>query len=171
MAVTEDTSMVTNAEAAAYFAGRLHADAWDNASAGDQDKALITATRHINAMPMWGVKKETIQPHVFPRCYLVEDVPQANVRFMPKGGWVCEDAIPSDVKDAVCEQALFLLNQTAYDRHRAMAQAAGVNQTSAGSASEGVDPSQVTKGQWGPRMSPEATRLLSPYIATVVGLG
>lgn len=169
VAVTETTSLVTSAEAAAYFAGRLNADAWDAAVAGNQDKALVTASRQINALGFMGQKKDDTQPHAFPRCYYEPASPFAGHRY-GSAGWVCEASIPQAVKEAACEQALFLLEQTAYERGRARQQAEGISSTSMGKASEQADPAQVTKGQWGPRICPDATRLLVPYVATVVDL-
>jgi hypothetical protein len=44
------------AEANAYFLTRLHSEAWDNSTAGNQTKALYTATRCIDRLNYKGYK-------------------------------------------------------------------------------------------------------------------
>ena len=170
MAVTENNSLVTLDEAEDYFGGRLHAEAWDTAQPTEKPKALITATRQINAMQFQGVMASVSQPHAFPRCYTQESIPDASVRYRPAGVAVCEIEIPERVKEACCEQALFLLAQSAYERKRNRDQAAGIHSMGVGSANEASSDKQVSKAQQGPRMAPEAATLLQPFIARVVNL-
>jgi hypothetical protein len=169
MAVTTTNSLVTNAEADTYFAGSLDSDAWDNNSA-KRDKALITATRKMNALSFIGVKAVSTQPHEFPRTYWAAPSMDARDRTADSAQYT-EDAIPQAIKDATCEWALFLLQQTAYEKARARQQAEGIIGMGTAGANEYSNAEQVTKGQWGDRIPPAVFRLVSPYLTTVVDLG
>lgn len=74
----------------AYFANRLNTDAWDNATEANQDKALAQATAAFERLSYRGEKTSSTQTYQFPRGRDTE--------------------IPSDCKDAVCEEALNLLD-------------------------------------------------------------
>lgn len=162
MAVDLTTSMVTTEEAVAYLEGRLDSDAWDQAQPERRDKALRTATRQLNNLTYVGIKADADQAHAFPRTYTMQ--PAMDARMRGDGAAVyTEDAIPAFVKEAVCEHALFLLEQTPYERHRARQQAQGIVSSSQGKASEQSTPEQITKGQWGSRIAPEAFRILSVH--------
>jgi len=54
-------------EADTYFANRLHEEAWTLSSASDKPKALIAATRLIDALRFKGCKTVTTQALEFPR--------------------------------------------------------------------------------------------------------
>jgi hypothetical protein len=73
----------------AYFATRINADAWDDASAANQTKALETATRAIDRLRYKSQKTEDDQDNEWPR-----------------GG---DTEVPDDIKIACCEEALSLL--------------------------------------------------------------
>jgi len=84
------TAYCTQAEADTYFAGRLNADAWDDASSSDKDKALLNATRLIDRLNFRGKKNNDSQELQFPRN---EDT-----------------VVPDDIKSACSEIALALLD-------------------------------------------------------------
>lgn len=84
------TSLATIEEATAYMAERLETTPWDDASEGDQQKALNMATRAIDKLAFIGDKYDDAQEHEFPR-----------------GD---DTTIPQDIKDACCELALSLLD-------------------------------------------------------------
>jgi hypothetical protein len=92
MALTVGTnSYITMAEAVAYFGGRLRTEPWDFAETADREKALIHATRLLEALPWAGEKSDADQALAFPRG---ED-----------------DTVPQPIKDAQAELALALLDE------------------------------------------------------------
>jgi hypothetical protein len=86
------TAYVTIAEADTYFATKLFADAWNNASTDNKQKALYEATRAINMLNYTGSKADADQEHEFPRD--IEDSVSYN----------------DDVKQACYEIAIALLD-------------------------------------------------------------
>jgi hypothetical protein len=141
---------VTTAEADQYFATRLYADAWTGATELDKQKALETASRQIDRLPLKGRKTDTAQIMAFPR-YPDTEVPQA-------------------VKDACCEQALFLLSLTEYERHRNKQHVLGVVGGSVGDANEYAAESLVKANRAGTILCPEARELLRPWLAGSVAI-
>src|SRR4051812_18433186 len=117
-------SYIDVADADAFFVDALGADAWDTAEAATKAKALVTATRDIDRRGFLGKRAATDQVLQFPRCQ------------MTAGGWVCDDTFPQAVLDATCEQALFLLGMTAYERDRKRQHTLGVIGGSIGSTNE-----------------------------------
>lgn len=97
----------------AYFAERLGAEVWDNASSGDRTKALKQATRSIDLLRLVSEKYDESQVREFPRAVDGADV-------------------PVEVQDACCEVALAVLEgRTA----NALVGTAGVASESTGDAS------------------------------------
>ena len=80
----------TLTEANAYFATRLHTDAWDAASDSNRNKALIEATRAIDLLNYNGDKTDSEQETEFPR-----------------GG---DEVVPTDIQIASYEIAYALLD-------------------------------------------------------------
>lgn len=160
----------TLAEATAYFNDRLHADAWTAASADDQARALIMSTKHIDRLTLKGRKKQfSLQTLQFPRCYpgdlisMVEYV--GNLPEPMADGWVCDTDIPQVVKNACCEQALFLLGLTDYERHRNKQHVLGIVGGSVGSANEYAGQSQAQSNRRTTILCPEARELLRSYLS------
>ncbi len=60
-------SYVTLDEAEEYFNGKLGADFWGELEEEDKEKALITASRHIDIQPFLGRKADPKQEMSFPR--------------------------------------------------------------------------------------------------------
>ena len=124
-------------EATTYFASRLHAEAWTQASTCDKGKALDMATRAIDRTPLKGVKTSYDQANQFPR-YPDTEVPQA-------------------VKDACCEEALAILERG--NNQRRKLQQEGVQSFTLGNMSETYAP-----GAGRGLISQEAKELLGPWL-------
>lgn len=137
-------SYVTVQEADEYLAVAYRPDAWTEASEADREAALIEATRQIDRQPLRGARAAADQPLAFPR------VGQAEV--------------PEAVKQAVCEQALFLLRQSDYDRRRELAIQQGVGSVTIGDASETIDPAVVRVRMTTTTICPAAQELLRPWL-------
>lgn len=143
--VVGTNSYISVADANTYFEDRLDADEWINADDTVKAKALITATRSIDREPLIGKKYSDDQTLQFPR--------------LTDGA-----SIPQIVKDACCEEALFLLQMTSYQKKREREHALGMVGASIGDASEYAQQSivqQKTKGRG--VYSPIAKQLLKPY--------
>jgi hypothetical protein len=80
----------TTVEAQAYIDERLFGEAWDQATASDQTRAIKMATKIIDRLNFLGVMTDSAQDNQFPRD---EDT-----------------TIPSDIRDACIELALALLD-------------------------------------------------------------
>lgn len=89
-------SYVTTAEADAYFATRMGADAW--AEADDPEAALITATERLEQESYRGQRATDTQALKFPRSKVVID-----------GVELDDTTVPLAVKKACCEAAIALL--------------------------------------------------------------
>lgn len=175
-------SYITVADAGLYFEGRLFADAWTNATPDSQAQALIMATRVIDRQPIKGAQKLQDQVLQWPRCYMgtlyatlypghtqpLEVSPIIPSR-VPTAiyGWLCEVDVPQAVKDAVCEEALALLDRGNSERRKL--QQEGVTMFQAGSLRE-MYATGATKrsAQPNPIISVEARELLRPYLAGAV---
>lgn len=86
-------SYVAAVDADAYFASRVGGAAWAAASAGDREIALIDATRQLDRLRYKGQRASTAQALEFPRSSQRET-----------------GRIPSAVRQACCEHALWLLS-------------------------------------------------------------
>lgn len=111
-------SYVTVAEAAAYFADRVHADAWQDVE--NPASALVTASRMLDWYVKWkGYRSSITQSMQWPRTGVSR----------PDGSSVDTDIVPGEVKVAVYELALSSVEEdrTADDPM------AGIEQVKAGS--------------------------------------
>ena len=89
------------ADADAYHDGHLYATAWTAATAGNKDKALVFATRLIDAQFQFGgVKLKETQALQWPR----DGCEDADLREP-----IASNAVPKSVVDATCEMARELL--------------------------------------------------------------
>lgn len=98
---TSANSYLSRDEANTYFADRLHADKWNDASDATKDAALVTATLMIDRRV----------------CFTGTSVSETQARRWPIEGHVTRngysipsDEIPLDLKHATAELALYLLN-------------------------------------------------------------
>lgn len=83
-------SFITLEDAQNYFDERYDSEEWLNLDEKNQEKLLITASKKINSFDFIGSPLEENQPMAFPRNF---DMPQ-------------------DIKDAVCEEAICLINKS-----------------------------------------------------------
>ena len=120
-----------------YFAGRLHAESWEQADESTKEKALKQATRAIDRQPLKGRKTNPEQELAFPRHPDTE--------------------IPIAVKEACCEEALAILERGNSQRRRL--QQEGVQSFSLGNMSE-----TYTASAGRGLLSQEAKELLRPWL-------
>ena len=143
-------SYVTLAEAEANFAERLRGEAWSGASEADKEKALLTASRHLERCRYWDgggpAFADPRQALTFPR---KRDTDAA-------GDYI----IPTRVKQAQCEEALALLSRGAEQERRRALQAAGVTSFSVAGLSESYAPGAAQLVL----ESAEARALLAGYV-------
>lgn len=93
-------SYISLADAEAYFEGRLHSSAWDDATEADQNAALVMATRMIDqTFAYQGYRTTTTQALGWPRTNAVDC----------SGETIDSTVNPQSIQDATCEQSLALL--------------------------------------------------------------
>lgn len=158
---------ISLADAETYVSNRLGATTWDAATDANKEKALIMATKAVDRLNLYGVKKTTSQALQFPRCYpklhstYIKDVnstPEINEL------WTCESSTPQAVLDAVVEESMKLVDDYASGSDantRRQLQADGVKSFTLSKLSE-------TYGNTGSSVSlrsREAQELLDTYIA------
>ncbi|MFB3880946.1 MAG: DnaT-like ssDNA-binding protein [Armatimonadota bacterium] len=164
----QSNSYVSLAEAEAYFAARLRAEAWSASSEADKEKALLTACRRIEA--------HRLQVRRRPYLYPGEPADTLDRRY----DWLAplnadqalsfprrrdQDhtgayAVPQQVREAQCEEALALLSRGAESERRHALQAAGVT----GFSVDGLSESYEAGASRQLLMSGEARMLLAPFV-------
>ena len=161
-------SYITLAEAEAYFAERLHADAWAGASEADKEKALLTACRRIEAHRLQVHRRPYGFPYDLPNALdrpadpLAPADPDQALSF-PRQRDLDQSgnyAIPDQVKQAQCEEALALLAQGAEQERRRSLQATGVKSFSV----DGLSETYETGAARQMLISAEARSLLAPFV-------
>jgi hypothetical protein len=88
---------------------------WSAASDAQKQIALNQAMDHIDNLQLDGVKVDTSQVREFPRCiYSPAGEPwwfYENMDYLFRGaGWYCQSAVPQQVIDATCYEAIEILN-------------------------------------------------------------
>lgn len=146
-----------------YFEERLYSDSWDAASDANKRKALLMAQKKIDRLPFKGRKYETTddgQEEEWPR--VIDE------SIVDWDSDLSATAIPQAVQDAVCEEALALLEAGARTSSpRATAQREGVaSMRLADGTAETYDLNR-SGGRKG-LLSQEAYDLLRPFMATSV---
>lgn len=123
-------SYVTQAEADAYFAARFGSATWTALSGSDKETALRHATRNIDTNRLRGWKVTETQALEFPR-YRPNWQDELGVVYPA-------NEIPKAVKDACCEEALWVASHasTGGQSPRQQLQAEGVQSFSVGDLSE-----------------------------------
>jgi len=168
IAGAESNSYVTLAEADAYFAGRLHAEAWETSATNNKEKALISACRAIEALRLAVTRR--------PRGYPSEPINAMSAQYDPlmvsdpdqalsfprrrDVDSVGAYAIPEPVKRAQCEEALALLAFGAEQQRRSAMQAGGVS----GFSVDGLSESYREGAGNSPLASPEARKLMQSLL-------
>lgn len=162
-------SYVTLDEAEQYFSERLYTDEWDNADAATKEKALLMACKRIERLQFRGMKadpeNQTLQfPRALPATGTVlwNSERRFNDLQYPFGynfGYIVQEKVPEEVKQAQCEEALALLKYGNSSRIKLQEQ--NVESVDIGSVSEqytGLDR----------LLSKEAIELLRPYLVGAV---
>jgi hypothetical protein len=164
-------SYITIQEAVEYFKDRIFSEVWDNADPIDRQKAIVTATRQIDRHPLKGRKANPDQTLQFPRAFVTGSLERRERRFDlgPTNGWA-QETVPQEVKDACCEQAIFLLAQTEYERDRARQNVYGILEEGVGTAIDTMDLMAVRQNRRRTILCPEARELLLPYLIGVTGI-
>ena len=161
-------SYLSLAEAQAYFAARLRSEAWETASDADKEKALLTACRRIEAHRLRVHRRPYGYPYDLPNALdrpadpLAPADPDQALSFprqrdLDRSGAF---AIPDQVKQAQCEEALALLASGAEQERRRGLQAAGVKSFTVDGLSESYESGAADRML----ISAEARSLLSPFI-------
>lgn len=150
-----------------YFADRLYADPWLGANAVHKSKALITATRRIDSLSLAGEKTGgNSQSLKFPRrLYDVDSGIYQYTRVGPVPYLLVDTAIPEQVLEATCEEALALLDFG--NNHRVRLQYQGVTSFTSDDISESYS-STSNPGKERKLHSQEALSLLRPYLLSSV---
>lgn len=147
-----------------YFTERLFSDTWTNADNDTKTKAILMATKKIERQPIRGRKVKPDQAMQFPRmfysyekCYLgmSKDNPIGINNYGP--GWYAETEASDNVKQAVCEEALAILQLG--NSKRISLQKQGVKSFNIGGMSETLKGNTITF------LSQEAKELLKNYIS------
>ena len=99
----EDSNTYINlADAEIYFEKRLDSTDWDNATDAVKDEALAMATRMLDdAYNFVGTIHTSAQALRWPRSY-VYDI---------DGRYLTPEAIPEEIRNATCEQALYAMGR------------------------------------------------------------
>jgi hypothetical protein len=108
--------------------------------------ALCEATRKIDGLNLAGKKKVSTQVNQFPRIYI-----------RPDGTEYEQSAVPEDVKQACCEEALAILKYGNTARYKLKTE--GVSNFTVGAISETFD------GKVSELLSREAARIMKKYLA------
>jgi hypothetical protein len=147
-------SYITVADADLYFAARLNAGAWETASVGDKEKALVTACRHIETCRLRVERRglELTSPVIATQALSFPRLRDVNAL----GTYI----IPERVLQAQCEEALALLAFGADQARRAALQAGGVS----GFSTDGLSESYREGAGSHPLISAEARQLLMPFL-------
>lgn len=94
----------------AYFETRLGSSAWDSAT--DPEAALIQATRVLDYNFDWiGYRNTDTQSLAWPRSF----APDPDSRWITLDGqYVDNTVVPTSIREATCEMALFLITNSGY---------------------------------------------------------
>ena len=165
-------------EAEAYFASRLNSDAWDNATSGNKEKALLTACRHIESLRLRSQRLLGLLGAVAPGgapsglmtrqmslsdldrvCLYNQALAFPRIRDVgPAGSGTY--AIPVHVKEAQCEEAIALLEYGSEHSKRMQMQAGGVT----GFSVDGLSETYGDATSRSPVISARARQLLARYV-------
>lgn len=158
--VVNENSYVDVAYADDYFDNRLFSENWYSQDADTKMQALIMATKKIDNLVLSGIKAVEDQKLQMPRAFYT----YRNTYYYPQhllgyrdNNWIVETEVSQNVKDAVCEEALAILEVG--NSNRTKLQNQGVKSYSAGEISETYD------GRKRSLLSPTAKELLKKYIA------
>ena len=149
---SDANSYASAADGDAYHEGHLYASAWTGAATADKEKALVMATRLIDAEYQFGgVRAVSGQALQWPRVSCLDPDADENVIL---GRYVPSNVVPRGVSDATCEMARELL---VADR-TAAPPGEGLKYENVGTTQTGYD-----KGDKRPVISHVAQAMLAKY--------
>jgi hypothetical protein len=158
-------SYINVTDAQDYFDNKLFVDTWTNATDDDKSRSLIMASKKIDRQPLRGKKIDINQVMEFPRMmysyeprhYGIYNMNVNTKQYNYGPGWYIQESVPKQVLDAVCEEALALLQ---YGNSKRIAlQKQGVTAFNLGGMSESL------KGDTIRLLSQEAKELMIEYLA------
>jgi len=179
---SEANSYVTLTEAEDYFEGRLFANDWHSATSSEKQQALLQACKDIETLKFIGTKYNDYRvghvnyqklefprrfPSIFIQCdsvletYIGADYEPSYPYSTDANG---QPYIPHEVKNAQCEQALFILAIGSDAERRSRLQAQGVRSFKIGDFSEQY---KVINGRM---ISQKALALLDKFIDSSLSL-
>jgi len=132
-----------------YFSERLNAEKWISSIVEQKSQALVTATKKIDRQIFTGMKADLSQKLQFPRKYYSYSI----------GQLVTQITVPDEVKNAVCEESLALLQFG--NSKRVKLQQEGVTSMSLGNMSESYS-CKIKK-----ILSDEARELIQAFLGSV----
>ncbi len=140
------SAYVTVSEAMSYLGHRLGGRDWTKTDDDNKEQSLLMATQNIDNTQFIGQYAVSGQEHAFPRMIWSETT----------GEYITQSVVPQIVKDACCEEALFLVKYG--NNERITMQALGVRRASReGVAEEYVKIERTI-------LSPQARALLRKYM-------
>lgn len=166
-------SFATLAEAGAYFGSRLQSGAWNDASDGDKEHALLDATRRLSLLEYAGTQtNNTDQSLPFPR-----SLPVGGELWRRYGRYLPIDEIPDDIKNAQFETAIAMLELAAQESSTGgLGDLAPFESVQVGSIRlnlrEGLVHQGVKAGRiadWTPLKVPVVAQILGPYLLAPPG--
>lgn len=161
------TSYVTRAECTTYLDARLNSSAWTAASNDDQDRALIEATRTLDALTWQGSRVTTTQALQWPR-QSVPDPDAPRPAFGTKYDTLYFDptVIPTRLQSATCELALEFLKAGTTDLAALPASNGIITETVGPLSTTYATPAQRASGI---ARFPRVLQLVGPLLDTVAG--
>lgn len=150
-------SYASVAECDAYHDARLYSTAWTGASSNDKIRALIMATRALDAAYEWAGFRQTAEQALgWPRLYVPYRDLYGNASLGRVGNYWPESELPQPLKDATCEMARALLSSdlTADD------QATGIKKIGLGQGAIDIEFDAATAKKTS--VTDEIIRLLAP---------
>lgn len=114
---TNANSYATVAEGDTYHEGHPYPDTWENASADEKGRALVTATRMLDTWYEWnGIVSTLTQALAWPRRGVIKDNITQGVTGTALNEWhepyavlLDPDVIPTRIREATCELGRLLL--------------------------------------------------------------
>lgn len=158
-------------EADSYFASQLYASDWTGAADEDKEKALLAATRAIDALRFKGLKKavyDLLEADEDATDEEIQDAYDSQVHQFPRDTQAA-DTVPDQVFYAVCEEAISLLSGRRPDEEyrNLLLSSDGVGSFRATTDATQMPPAHVAAFI----TSPIAWRYLRPYLDNCAAFG
>ena len=160
------------ADGDAYHDGHLYAAAWTGASSGDKEKALVFATRLIDAECRFnGWKSHDLQALQWPRerCHDPDKGPPLSILLLPTfGTYVLSYIVPKAIIDATCEMAreLLIADRTLPPPGEGLLQTRDANTTASADKNSGVSSSSSSSAMV--KYSKPDTRPIITHVAQAI---